>query len=197
MKTFSRSSLVLAASLMLLACGDGKDEETIRITIDKGGQKVTAESGVRPTPTPRKVRDAEPAVQRQEEPTPGTVGPARRSLPNEGISFASVASQLDVVASGKDGAKRNWTALRGKTVTWSGTVHEVDLGRNGFKLYVRADNPTPAGRYNITVVGEGQIATARALRPGMAVRFSGTIHRADYGRGAAAVTVVLADGRIR
>ena len=89
-------------------------------------------------------------------------------------SFAEVVDNMDSRKHTKMQAKEYWQKVKGREVTWSGVVYDVQGGSSKAKVYV-ADKSRPLhSGYNIAVVTH-DIEKAVNLKKGQSLRFKGTL----------------------
>ncbi len=203
--------IVFGAMLFLLpACSkDRSQEEKIRITIEKPeaqkpqetapkaevpGEKPQAESQkkvARPqTAKPEPVPEREPV--RPERRTERAASPP---APNRSLAFKYVAEHLDLTKYSKQEIKDYWLSIRGKRVSWAGTVYQARTSRRGFKILVENRNALTRSGYNIVLVKKGPTNIGDIPR-GADIRFSGVLFDIQPSKGSGPL-IVLVDARVQ
>lgn len=86
------------------------------------------------------------------------------------VSFGEVEKNLDPDRNTKVATQGYWKKVKGKEVTWSGTVDDVKGGRSKFKVLVKVGG---ASKANVTLVTADH--KAEKLRKGQSVSFTGTL----------------------
>lgn len=211
MKRYKLVLVMLTAFFLIPACTkDGSQEEKIRITIDKAEPQKRqerapkAEAPVEKPASEPKKKEAAPQ-KKIAEPLPqrNPAGAERRDeraarppVPDRSLDFRYVAERLDSTRYSRQQIKEFFLSIRGKRVSWAGTVFQAKLGSRGFKILV--DNraaPAPSG-YNIVLVKKGASNTGYIAK-GTDIRFSGVIIDISPAKPGSGPVVVLVDTRIQ
>ncbi|MBI5848311.1 MAG: hypothetical protein HZB31_10270 [Nitrospirae bacterium] len=211
MKSHKVIILLLAASFLVPACSkDRSQEEKIRITIDKPDAQRPQEaspraevperksstesqqSEVRPkTSKPEPAPEGEPLKpERRDERT------ARPPAQVRSLDFRHVAEHLDTTKYSRQQIKAYFLSIRGKRVSWAGTVYQVRIGRNGYKILVENRTAPARAGYNIVLVNRGP-SNIGHIANGTEIRFSGVIRDVGAARPGSGPVIVLVDTKIQ
>jgi len=99
------------------------------------------------------------------------------------ISFAEVVDHVDRRAHTRMNIDEYWKRVKGKEVTWSGEVYDVESGKSQARILV-IDRSRPLYKgYNIRVITH-VLSKASTLKKGQPIRFKGllnTYHSKDVG----------------
>ena len=97
------------------------------------------------------------------------------AVPAAGLTFPEVVDAVDRNAHTKLNIKDYWGEVRGKEVTWSGVVYDVEPGKSHVRILVTDKSRPLYHGYNIRVYTQDR-TKASNLKRGQRIQFRGLLH---------------------
>jgi len=101
------------------------------------------------------------------------------SIAGHDITFGEVFDNLNWLVHPEEKRKEFWNSVKGKEVTWSGEVYDVEAGKSQVRILVADKSRRLFSGYNIRVITK-DFSKASSLKKGQHIRFRAVLH--DYHR---------------